>query len=178
MEAWFDSGLQWGQGHWTQQSWELQGVLAWVLSKEFGLRPNYWEGTQPHPSAENWIKDLLSMALPMRARPRFPTASPSHQEASTASYPYHQRADGIKNHNHRKLIKLMTWIIALSKSMELWGMPCRATQDTRVMVESSDKMWSIAEENDKPFSILALRTPWTVWKGKMIGHWKRSSPVW
>ena len=26
------------------------------------------------------------------------------------------------------------------------------------------------------FSILALRTLWTVWKGKMIGYWKRNSP--
>ena len=26
------------------------------------------------------------------------------------------------------------------------------------------------------FSIFALRTPWTVWKGKMIGYWKRNSP--
>ena len=26
------------------------------------------------------------------------------------------------------------------------------------------------------FSILALRTPRTVWKGKKIGHWKRHSP--
>ena len=26
------------------------------------------------------------------------------------------------------------------------------------------------------FSILALKTPWTVWKGKMIGYWKRNSP--
>ena len=26
------------------------------------------------------------------------------------------------------------------------------------------------------FSILALRTPWTIWKGKMIGYWKRNSP--
>ena len=25
-------------------------------------------------------------------------------------------------------------------------------------------------------SILALRTPWTVWKGKKIGHWKMNSP--
>ena len=25
-------------------------------------------------------------------------------------------------------------------------------------------------------SILALRAPWTVWKGKMIGYWKRNSP--
>ena len=28
------------------------------------------------------------------------------------------------------------------------------------------------------FSILALRTPWTVWKGKKIGHWKMNSPGW
>ena len=26
------------------------------------------------------------------------------------------------------------------------------------------------------FSILALRSPWTVWKGKMIQYWKRNSP--
>ena len=26
------------------------------------------------------------------------------------------------------------------------------------------------------FSILALRTPWTVWKDKKIGHWKMNSP--
>ena len=26
------------------------------------------------------------------------------------------------------------------------------------------------------FSILALRTPWTVWKGKKMGHWKMNSP--
>ena len=26
------------------------------------------------------------------------------------------------------------------------------------------------------FNILTLRTPWTVWKGKMIGYWKRNSP--
>ena len=28
------------------------------------------------------------------------------------------------------------------------------------------------------FSILALRTPWTIWKGKKIGHWKKNSPGW
>ena len=27
------------------------------------------------------------------------------------------------------------------------------------------------------FSILALRTPWTVWKGKKIGYWKRNPQV-
>jgi len=29
-------------------------------------------------------------------------------------------------------------------------MPCRATQDGRVMVESSDKTWSTGEGNGKP----------------------------
>ena len=44
-----------------------------------------------------------------------------------------------RNHNHRKLIKLITWTIALSDSMKLGAMLCRATQDGQVIVESSDK---------------------------------------
>lgn len=28
------------------------------------LRSNYRQGTKPHPSADNWIKDLLGVALP------------------------------------------------------------------------------------------------------------------
>ena len=36
---------------------------------QFGLRPNYREGTRPHPLAENWIKDLLNMAMSTRPRP-------------------------------------------------------------------------------------------------------------
>ena len=36
------------------------------------LNCNSREGTQLHPSTENWIKDLLSMAPPIRARPSFP----------------------------------------------------------------------------------------------------------
>ena len=34
--------------------------------------------------------------------------------------------------------------------MKLWAMQCRATQDRQVRVESSDKMWSTGEGNDKP----------------------------
>ena len=44
----------------------------------------------------------------------------------------------------------------------------RATQDGRIMVESSDETWSTGEGNGNHFSILALRIPWTVWKGKKI----------
>ena len=48
------------------------------------------------------------------------------------------------NHNHKKLTNLITWTTALSNSMKLWAMLCRATQDGWVIVESSDKMWSTA----------------------------------
>ena len=38
-------------------------------------------------------------------------------------------------------------------------MPCRATQDGRVMVESSDKMWSSREGNGKPLQYSCLENP-------------------
>ena len=47
--------------HWQKSFW-----------RRFGLRPNYRDRTQPHPSAENWIKDIMSMAFPTKARPSFP----------------------------------------------------------------------------------------------------------
>ena len=55
-------------------------VHAWGLLKEvpiiFITSTIVWpqvnrEGTQPHPSTENCIKDLLSMAPPIRPRPSF-----------------------------------------------------------------------------------------------------------
>ena len=129
-----------------------------------------WE----YPSTENWIKDLLSMALPIGVRPRFPHSQflPSGSFHTPHSYPSEGRQNG--NRNYRKLTKLITWITALSNSMKLWAMLCRATQDGWVMVESSDKAWS-AEKGMANFSILALRTPWTVWKGKRIWHWMMNS---
>ena len=56
-----------------------------------------------------------------------------------------------ENHNHRKLI---TWITALPNSMKLWVMPCRATQDGQLMVESSDRMCSTGEGNGSSASCL------------------------
>ena len=38
-------------------------------------------------------------------------------------------------------------------------MPCRATQDGQIMVESSDKMCPLEKGMANHFSILALRTP-------------------
>ena len=38
-------------------------------------------------------------------------------------------------------------------------MPCRATQDGRVMVESSDKTWCTGEGNGKPLQYSCLEKP-------------------
>ena len=38
-------------------------------------------------------------------------------------------------------------------------MPCRATQDGRVMVESSEKTWSTGEENGKALQYSCLENP-------------------
>jgi len=42
---------------------------------------------------------------------------------------------------------------------ETMTMPCRATQDRRVMVESSDKTWSTGEGNGKPLQHSCLENP-------------------
>ena len=38
-------------------------------------------------------------------------------------------------------------------------MPCGATQDGRVMVERSDRMWSTGEGNGKPLQYSCLENP-------------------
>ena len=49
-------------------------ALIFITSTTVWPQVNSREGTQIHPSTENWIKDLLSMAPPIRTRPSFPSA--------------------------------------------------------------------------------------------------------
>ena len=58
-----------------------------------------------------------------------------------------------------KLSNLITGTRALANSVELWAMPCRATQHRWVMVESSDKMWSTGEGNGKLLDYSCLENP-------------------
>jgi len=57
------------------------------------------------------------------------------------------------------LHNLITWPTALSNSMKLWAMLCRATQNRWVIVESSDKMWSTGEGNGKTLQYSCLENP-------------------
>ena len=47
-------------------------TIIFITSTIVWPQENTQKGTQPHLSAENWIKDLLSMAQPIRTRPSFP----------------------------------------------------------------------------------------------------------
>ena len=87
------------------------------------------------------------MPPPIRTRPSFPLSQslPSGSFHKPHLSPWEGRQN--ENHNHRKLTNLITGTTALSNSMKLCTMPCRATQDRRVIVESSDKMWSTGEGN-------------------------------
>ena len=53
----------------------------------------------------------------------------------------------------------ITWTTAWLNSMKLCAMPCRATQDRQVMVESSDKTWSTGEGNGKLLQHSCLENP-------------------
>ena len=62
------------------------------------------------------------------------------------------------NHNHRKLVNIITQTTALSNSMKL-SHAHGATQNGRVMVERSDRMWSTGEGNGKPLQYSCLENP-------------------
>ena len=57
------------------RAWDLWKEVAIIFITSTVVWPrvnNGGGGTQPHPSTENWVKDLLSLAPPIRTRPNFP----------------------------------------------------------------------------------------------------------
>ena len=70
----------------------------------------------------------------------------------------HQWADTLKPYSQKTSQSNHTRTIALSNSVKL-SHARGATQDGRVMVESSDQMWSIGEGNGKPLQYSCLENP-------------------
>ena len=117
------------------------------------------------------------MAPPIRTRPSFPLSqSLPSGSFHKCLYPSPSESRQNENHNQRKLTNLITWTTALSNSMELWVMPCRATQDRWVIVESSDKMWSTGERNGKPLQYSCLENPMSSMKRQKDGSMKDELP--
>ena len=70
----------------------------------------------------------------------------------------HQRADTLKPYLQKTSQFNHTRITALSNSMKL-SHASGATQDGQVMVERSDRMWSIGEGNGQPLEYSCLENP-------------------
>ena len=69
-----------------------------------------------------------------------------------------QRADTLKPYSQKTRQSNHTITTALSNSMKL-SHAHGATQDGRVMVERSDRMWSTGEGNGKPLQYSCLENP-------------------
>ena len=70
----------------------------------------------------------------------------------------HQRADTLKPYSQKTSQSNNTRTTVLSNSMKP-SHACGATQDGRVMVERSDRMWSTGEGNGKPLQYSCLENP-------------------
>ena len=70
----------------------------------------------------------------------------------------YQRADTLKPYSQKTSQSNHTRTTALSNSMKA-SHACGATQDGRVMVKRSDRMWSTGERNGKPLQYSCLEKP-------------------
>ena len=104
-------------------------VWPWVSNRE---------ETQLHPSTEDWIKDLLSMALPIRTGPSFPSVSLSYQEASISLLSFSIRGQTDWKPQSQKTNQSDYMTIALSNSMKLWAMLCECSEVTQSCPTLSD----------------------------------------
>ena len=75
----------------------------------------------------------------------------------------HQRADTLKPYSQKTSQSNHTRTTALSNSMKL-SHAHGATQDRWVMVDRSDRMWSIGEGNGKPLQYSCLEDPMNTMK--------------
>ena len=94
------------------------------------------------------------MALPIRTRPSFSLSQsiPSRSFHNPLIL-LHQKANRLKPKSLKTTTNLITW------TKPCLTMPCRATQDWRVMVESSNKMCFAGERNGKPIQYSFLENP-------------------
>ena len=134
----------------------FEGVSHCLHDLPHSLASGQTRGREHSPTHQQKTGLKIYWALPQLSEqgPVSPSVSLSHQEASICLL----WQTGWKPQS-QKLTKLITWTTSLPNSMKLWAMPCRGTQDGRVMVESSDKTWSTREGNGKPHQYSWLKNP-------------------
>ena len=127
---------------------------------KFGFRPNYKEENTAPPIRIKLDWRFIEHGLAHQTKTPFsPQPVPPIGKLLQASYPHPSEGRQNENHSHKNLTKLIAWATGFSNSMKLWAMPCRATQDGWVMMESSDKTWSTRDGNGKPLQHSFLENP-------------------
>ena len=96
-EVWVNGGLLQGRGTECSSArvGPFEGPLSSLPEPQFGLRSSNMEGTQPRPSTENWVKNLLSMVPPSEQDLVSPSVSLSGRFHKPLIL-FHQRADRMK----------------------------------------------------------------------------------
>ena len=113
---------------------------------------------------------------PSEQHPVSPSVSLSHQEASISLLSFSIRGQTDWKPQSQETNQSDHMDHSLSNSMKLWAMPCRPSEMDGSWWRVLAKCGPLEKGMAKDFSIFALRTPWTVWKGKKIWHWKMNSP--
>ena len=133
-------------------------TIIYITSTIVWPQVNSREGTQSHPSKENWTKDLLSMALSIRKRPSFLLSVSPIRKLPKAPYPSPSEGRQTEKHSYRKLTNLITWATALSNSNYE---PCHVGPPKR-----DGSRWGVLTKcgplekgMTNHFRILALRSP-------------------
>ena len=184
-------GWEWpaaGSGHCQQQSWEAQhaGIRTFGGGHRYAITPTIvWpeaklEGGSIAPPISRKLDERFTEYGPAhQSKTQFsPQPVPPIWKLPQASYPHPSEGRQKESQNHRKITKMITWIPALCNSVRLWAMPCRASQDGQVMVESSDKTWSTGEENGKPLQHSYLENPTNCIKRQKDMTLKDELPGW
>ena len=180
VEAWVSGGLLQGRGHRVWQClhktfWRMS-PLSSLPSPLFDLRSNNRREHNPTHQQKIGLKIDWAWPCPSEQDQVSPTVSLFHQEVSISFLSLSLRRQTEWKPQWQKINQSDHMDHTLPNSMKLWDMPCKFTQVGWVMVEGSDKTWSIGEGNGKSLHYSCLRTPWTLWKCKNIWQWKRNSP--
>ena len=175
-------GMGWQQpvtGSGTLTTTVLGGPACWHKSffwrrwplppPRFGLRPDCRREHSPTHQQKIGLKTYWACPCPPEQDPVFPRASPFHQESCTSLLSSSIRGQTEWNHSHRKLTKL--WTHGPQSCLTQWNYEPRHVGPPR----TDESWWRVLTKRDPQekgmanhISILALRTTWTVWKGKKI----------
>ena len=143
-----------------------------------GLRVHHQllESTQTHV---HWVVDAIQPSHPLSS-PSPPALNLSQHQGLfqwVSSFSFNI----IPSKEHPGLISFrMDWLDLLAVQGTLESLLQHHNWKVSVLRRSAFFIVQLSYPPEKGmanhFSILALRTPWTVWKGKKIEHWKMNSP--